>query len=89
MDNPRTIQGWRAAYGAVDRLLRGNYADLIGEDAVVMWLALSDGEDYAEASWERPAERDGWRVSGVSCRDALDLRNRVSLMVRYPLLRRG
>lgn len=74
MDKPRTIQGWRAAYAAVDRLLRGNYAELIGGEAVVLWLGVRGEEEEYAAYWESPEKLDGWIISPVTCDDALLLR---------------
>lgn len=65
------------AYAAVDRLLRGDYADLIGGEAVVLYLAVKDGGTEAVASWERPESAAGWVVMPVTCNDALMLRSAV------------
>lgn len=74
MDKPSTIQGWRGAYAAVDRLLRGNYAELIGGEAVVLWLGVRGEESEYAAYWESPEKLDGWIISPVTCDDALLLR---------------
>lgn len=66
MGNPPNV--FLVAFEAVDRLLRGNYAELIGGEAVVLYLAVRDGGGEAVA---------GWAVLPVTCNDALMLRSAV------------
>lgn len=75
MGNPPNV--FQVVFEAVDRLLRGNYAELIGGEAVVLYLAVKDGGTEALASWERPESAAGWVVVPVTCNDALMLRSAV------------